>query len=182
MFLRQKSVINRKSEYRTSGGAAGRGPGERGWDCGSKTHNALPGSPLCLLSWRNKKVGSCCGARHLRRRQAPSSSVDRCHSLSSLHLPPAALASLPPGRGLFAAAMCTISQFCSVLVFIRKDTPPVTAIAAPAPSKRGPRAYGIRGRLHHGHSLRSPRRFAPRNDSNINHPLPSCEKAEIFLR
>jgi len=26
-------------------------------------------SPLCLLSWRNKKVGFCCGARHLRRRR-----------------------------------------------------------------------------------------------------------------
>jgi len=27
--------------------------------------------------------------------EMPSSSADRCHSLSSLHLPPAALASLP---------------------------------------------------------------------------------------
>jgi len=43
-----------------------------------------------------KSTGSsCCGARHLRRRKAPSSSADRCHALSSLHPPPAALASLP---------------------------------------------------------------------------------------
>ena len=101
--------------------------------------------------------GPCCGARHLRRRQAPSSSVDRCHSLSSLHLPPAALASLPPGRGLFAAAISTTLRFCSVLVFIRRDTPSVkNQRFLPPPSRREARTYGIRWGL--------PRRFAPRND------------------
>ena len=38
---------------------------------------------------------SCCGTRHLCRRQAPSVSADRSHSLSSLNPPQAALASLP---------------------------------------------------------------------------------------
>ena len=38
---------------------------------------------------------SCCGTRHLRRRETPSSSADRCHSLTSLDLPLAALGSLP---------------------------------------------------------------------------------------
>ena len=47
---------------------------------------------------------SCCGARQLPRRQAPSLSADRGHSLSSLHLPPAALASLPIGFGLALSA------------------------------------------------------------------------------
>ena len=46
---------------------------------------------------------SCCGARQLPRRQAPSSSADRGHSLSSLHLPPAALASLPISFGMALA-------------------------------------------------------------------------------
>ena len=46
---------------------------------------------------------SCCGARQFPRRQAPSSSADRGHSLSSLHLPPAALASLPIGFGMALA-------------------------------------------------------------------------------
>ena len=47
---------------------------------------------------------SCCGARQLPRQQVPSSSADRGHSLSSLHLPPAALASLPIGFGLALSA------------------------------------------------------------------------------
>ena len=47
---------------------------------------------------------SCCGARQLPRQQVPSSSADRGHSLSSLHLPPAALASLPIGFGLAVSA------------------------------------------------------------------------------
>ena len=38
---------------------------------------------------------SCCGARHLPWRTAPASAADRCHSLSSLAPPPAAVASLP---------------------------------------------------------------------------------------
>ena len=46
---------------------------------------------------------SCCGARQLPQQQVPSSSADRGHSLSSLHLPPAALASLPIGFGMALA-------------------------------------------------------------------------------
>ena len=38
---------------------------------------------------------SCCGARPLRRRRSSSSLGDRCHSLASLFLPPAAVGSLP---------------------------------------------------------------------------------------
>jgi len=38
---------------------------------------------------------SCCGARYLPCRQAAASAIDRCQSLRSLALPPAALPSLP---------------------------------------------------------------------------------------
>ena len=41
--------------------------------------------------------GSCCGARNFLL-AVRSRNFDRCHSLSSLYLPPAALASLPPTR------------------------------------------------------------------------------------
>ena len=99
MFLRQKSVINRKSEYRTSGGAAGRGPGERGWDCGSKTHNALPGSPLCLLSWRNKKVGPPAGVC-LQLRFVHCIDSVKCRFLFDRTLPQSRLSPRqPPHRG-----------------------------------------------------------------------------------
>ena len=40
-------------------------------------------------------VYSCCGARRMSLVLPPSSLADRCHALSSLHPPPAALASLP---------------------------------------------------------------------------------------
>ena len=46
----------------------------------------------------------CCGARQFPRRQAPSSSADRGHSLRSLYPPPAALPSLPIGFGLALSA------------------------------------------------------------------------------
>ena len=46
---------------------------------------------------------SCCGSRRMSSAQTPSSLADRGHSLSSLHLPPAALASLPIGFGMALA-------------------------------------------------------------------------------
>ena len=49
---------------------------------------------------------SCFGARQFPRRQAPSSSADRGHSLSSLHLPPAVLPSLP-SYGIFIENLTT---------------------------------------------------------------------------
>ena len=41
---------------------------------------------------------SCCGALYFRRRHSRLENIDRGHSLGSLSLPPAAVASLPSGN------------------------------------------------------------------------------------
>ena len=90
-----------RHESRTSGDAAGRGSrGSVACIAGARHTTLSPGSPLCLLSWRNKKVGSCCGTRHLRRRQS-AFLICRPLPLAQLALSAqAALASLPRRRRL----------------------------------------------------------------------------------
>ena len=57
------------------------------------------GSRLHFLSDARRRIDavSCCGSQRMSSVVRPSSLADYSHSLSSLYLPPAAVASLPTG-------------------------------------------------------------------------------------
>ena len=104
----ETGAFNDKNLYKSSPRLR-RGGG--GFPRGRVNYEAPLGSPLCLLSWRNKKVGSCCGARHLRRR--------RCAFLICRPLPLAQLALSAAGSARFApppqAIFCTEELLRSVV-------------------------------------------------------------------